>query len=882
MGCKITARGQNKICDGDSLNDEHCFSYDPANGEGVGLSYAEYPTAVVRDNTEYFIPAREHNFIMYNHNLECVTSGDVPPATASNCGKANKLSPCSDSDDDCHMFFNFTPSELSFDFNYSDTWFSYLYDTSNKAGTVGTPAFYIEDEEVTTEGGSGDDYAGDSSTTSSQCFPCSGFTCSAASTDLRYTSPIDYTGDPDCPHPTLFGFGTTSNKIAFKYDALSTQTPNGALDFEIAEVGSTTFTDVWNENQLQGTPFLSTANNNWDVNTESGFEDFQIYDLNGAQMTSSSPNFNNNSTTGLRVKFRIEPQIAPNGIEGGVLGTNWELAEILGNGSGYSVGDTFVLTYAHTHTNGSTTNFQIQLRIKTVGPISSLAYQSGFDLLRANDTINGHTITRVFHTDDQNFQFHVAYLDGNGNNFAKDTQYTSNRAHQITTIAGKGIPDRAILIGKYEFIEKSMQFITADVDSRAPDIYNTVKQPDVTLSITNGRVTGATIVDGGTGWNQLREEPDLVVTAPLIESGKNAEIKGTFTNGVLTAVEITNGGSGYDASNLPQVWIRNIYRETVRTDEIYPDDNYVPNDSKDRIVEILTNLPTAGSIPVDIDSFATDNPEAYDDMIKLGLTDAEIRAVLTENEQKRLLIDAPDAPKVSQTEFATLDAIFETDTQAKTTTQESTINIKLDNDRRRVQKRGQTLYSASSLQPLRDSNQVDAYNLNFMDDSDLDDSLKTFLREDKENRVETKETVIGEMTQKQIPEYTNYKENFVETVQGPLVNLPAASTGTKYIMTQYRADPTSKVNLNVTLSMTPVNSGKSHFTCNAPSGSTGGSTTGANGETITTSYSMSGLLGPGCQAWSCSGTLPIYHELGRAGNNAALAGSSYGNPFTIT
>ena len=169
-----------------------------------------------------------------------------------------------------------------------------------------------------------------------------------------------------------------------------------------------------------------------------------------------------------------------------------------------------------------------------------------------------------------------------------------------------------------------------------------------------------------------------------------------------------------------------------------------------------------------------------------------------------------------------------------------------------------------------------------MDDSDLDDSLKTLLREDKELRSETKETVMDEMTQKAIPEYTNYKENKIETVQGPFINLPEASTGTKYMMTQYRADPTTRANLNVTLSMTPVNSGTTHFTCNPPTPSTGGTTTGSNGESIVTSYQMSSLLGPGCQPWSCSGTLQVYQELGRGAQNMRLAAEKYGNPYTVT
>ena len=82
--------------------------------------------------------------------------------------------------------------------------------------------------------------------------------------------------------------------------------------------------------------------------------------------------------------------------------------------------------------------------------------------------------------------------------------------------------------------------------------------------------------------------------------------------------------------------------------------------------------------------------------------------------------------------------------------------------------------------------------------------------------------------------------------------------------------------------MDPVNVGKSHFVCNTPPGTSGGTSTGSNGETITTSYTMSPLLGPGCQPWSITGDMKIWHDLGRAGQAAKDAGEAYGNPFEIT
>ena len=154
MGCKITARGQNPICNSNSLNTGHCFGYDPEATGAVSITYNEYPTATIRDNSEYYIPGRDHNFVMYNAEEKCVSSGGTFTVSSGACGKVFKTHNC-DSSEDCRLTFDYTPSELSFDFAYSDAWFSYLYDTSSKAGHVGTPAFYIEDEAVTRTGGSG-------------------------------------------------------------------------------------------------------------------------------------------------------------------------------------------------------------------------------------------------------------------------------------------------------------------------------------------------------------------------------------------------------------------------------------------------------------------------------------------------------------------------------------------------------------------------------------------------------------------------------------------------------------------------------------------------------------------------------------------------------
>ena len=855
MGCKTTL--SNNGCVGGfssgTLSDESCNKYDPQAG-GVTVSYVEYPQSPIRQGN-YNVPAREADFVMYN---SFTTQGFV--TSSGNCGKIQRPDPCSD-EENAKLIFDYTPSELSFDFAYSDRFFAYLYDTSDKGGTVGTPAFYIEDEESTTTGGSNDGNVA----TSSNCFPCSNFTCTPATTSLSYTCDTDYTGDPDCPHPSLFGFGTTSNKIAFKYDALSSQAPNGVIDFSLSYDG-VTYADAWVQSTNEGIAYTSTQNP-WQSGDES-LDDFTIYEINGS-----------GATTGLRLKVRIRPIVDESGSSVAFTGTEWLVTEILSPGTGYSVNDVFSISYTHQHPDSTTSTLTVNLKITAVGPVEQTSSVSGFDVLRTGDVVNGHTLTRVFHMDEGNFPYHVAYVDGNGSNFVKDTQYTSNRAHQITTVAGKGIPDRAILVGKYEFSDKSMQFITASVDLSAPDIYNTIKQPDVTLTITNGRVTSATIVDGGAGWNKLQEAPDLIVTPPLIESGTQAEIKGTFSAGVLTAIEITRGGSGYDENNPPKVWIRNNYKKKVET---FTNDAFDPNFDRDN-EELMSSFPSPEFEKVDVGFMSAFDPTTYNRLIELGFTPEQIEKVINENNERIASFDNSDAPRMTQDAIKALSDSY--NQMLKTVDNESrepTVEIKLDNDRRRTTVLPQRKYSKGVTDELRDIVSP-KYNLNFLDDdTNISNEMKEVLREELERTTLERSQSIDDITQTSVPELSNHKESLVETVQGSFTELPAASSGTKYFMTQYRADQAKETSLSVTLSMSPVNAGNSHFTCNPPTGSTGGSSSDGSGGTVNTSFTMSGLLGPGCQAWSASGSIRMFHDLSSAATQAANAGAAYGNPFNIT
>ena len=227
-----------------------CYYYQSGTGNGVTITFSEYPLNVIRTNGSYNIPGREGSVVMYPSVQVCNSSGTPTVSNAANCGKEWRADPV---DNECIRVYDWYPDELSFDYGFSDTWFAYLYDTSNDQGIIGSPCFYVEDEVTTTSDGG--------LTSSSTCHPCTGFTCTPASTTLSYTveGDDDLTGDVDCPHPVLFGFGSDRNKLAFSYDSLSTTIPDGITDFSLSADG-TTFTDAWNQVEVQGIPYTSTQN----------------------------------------------------------------------------------------------------------------------------------------------------------------------------------------------------------------------------------------------------------------------------------------------------------------------------------------------------------------------------------------------------------------------------------------------------------------------------------------------------------------------------------------------------------------------------------------------------------------------------------------------
>jgi len=972
MPCK-TQGYQFDVCqESGGSNREHCYYYTPSSG-GVTLDFIEYPIATIREGSNnYNLPDRRDNHVMYPSTTVTYDAAEGPPTGV--CGKDQLTDPCPpltfsrDTYTSTAIYLDYTPNELSFDFGYSDTWFAYLYDTSDEAGHVGTACYYIETQQTTTttsvtpgEGSQTLPSSGSTDQPNIRCIPCAAFTCSPESTTLRYTADADLTGDPDCPHPTLFGFGTNSNKLAFTYDQFSTQTPDGVLDFEVSYDG-VTYADAWD-----GTTGITyeSSQNPWQAG-EDNFADFEIYDINDGV-----------NAIDFRLKFRIEP-VFDNSVDPTVFsGTKWTCTEILNAGTGFSVNDVFQISYQHRHPDNSLTTLTLYIRITSVGNIPSQQVVEGADILRVGDVLNGHTITRAFHTEVGKFPYHVVYLDGDGNDFVKDTQYTSSRDHVITAIAGYGIVDRAILVGLYEFLDKSVQFLTGDINQNASDVFNDIELPRGFVKFNeNGSILDINLSSGAYSFDfkdffDLNSESDLsgytggtdISTSGGSGSGLTVNISigqvfdddGNTLSDVIEDITINTAGSNYAVGDIvtisggtarvrigevtsgganlnlmkqePELGITapndnatglskkstddgeakfeldlktdNLRFEIVSTKEGLPNVEAVsPKTGGDNVLAelapvitggVLTSVTivnpgrgynTTGRAELIITNFSEDTSETFgNDAFRDDLV-GEFQGIVKSLPEGQVKASAEDLKAIE-------DSYNQVPKERTAKNLEPVIDIKLDPDRERVNQLPQQKLTSSQTDPLRNLIVPD-HDLTYLDDVDISSDYKQIFVDDLQRSKDTAINNIDSITQEKYPDYRVGDESKVETVQGSFTNLPVASKFTKYIIRQYRPDTKKKSTINVSLSCTPVDIGCEHFSCSPPVATIGGTTSTSETDPITgdttdtsttTTYSMSGLLGPGCQAWEVSGSITIWHDFARAARTVSAAAAAYGNPF---
>jgi hypothetical protein len=213
----------------------------------------------------------------------------------------------------------------------------------------------------------------------------------------------------------------------------------------------------------------------------------------------------------------------------------------------------------------------------------------------------------------------------------------------------------------------------------------------------------------------------------------------------------------------------------------------------------------------------------------------------------------------------------------------------------------QRLYSKAKVDRLRDT--YDDYKFPSPKDAPLSEDFRQ-MRSDLEVNVNSQlDTHFDALTQNKVPDFASYPATKIETTMRRFVELPKASTYTKYLINQYRADPQRETSISITLSCNVAESGCDHLydptanppvnLCPPPAGSA--ATTNAEEETyedenaveqtetVTYSYSytLSPMLGPGCDNWSASGSMTILNNLTKATNTYAAAVEAYGNPFDV-
>ena len=748
---------------------------------------------------------------------------------------------------DTAALFDFYPNGLSFQPMDSDTWFGYLYDVGENTGVVGTPCYYITRE---TETRTKSDTAVSSKST---CQTCDAFSCTPLRTTLRYTyNGPDETDDVDCPYPLVFGIGTDSNKVVISYDTLSTTVPDGVSDINFSYGGTTS--PAWVSGSGSQSP-VETSQNPWQAGEES-FTTFEIYE--GALFTDQD-------SAGLAVKVRISPALDTTNDPAVIVGTKWEFLEIITPGQGYTVGDTFTLSYDHRHPSGDTSTFTIDIVIAGTGPITQLGGSAQFDTLVPGDTLNGHMVVRVFHTDLENFPYHIVYLDQAGADFVKDTQYTSSRNHVVTAHAGFGVVDRAFYGGYFEFFDKSIQFTTHNVDLNGADVWDAVVQPDVEVTLSNGQVVGAKIIDGGSGWNTVKD-PYLQITAPSNPSGKEAKVQGTFSGGSLVGIEILNPGSGYDMS----------------TTLVTPFEDGAEYDSVEAFEaagqEVIANPPK-------IWVRGYDPTETFTEFDGIPPEEDSYKNVINRWEQNG---GHPDFFEVRRTNQGLAESLNVREEGLKPT--EKTIptpNTEVQEDTtipRRIDL-PQRLYSDSAVETARDrttpldrpfpetvGNQIEP---------EIYEKWKQGQRDAFDTHNDTRNVQYDILIQSLVPDSITYNERRVATTQRRFLDLPKASRGTKYYMKQYRSDSRKDIYFTVSLTCTPVEDGCGHVECAPPTQPADFTVTT---EPIDYEYTYSTpqtVQGPGCKQWTAVGQQQIRHHMTKSTNTYAAAVAAYGNPFDV-
>ena len=805
----------------------------------------------------------------------------------------------------------------------SDSWFAFLYDTSTFF--VGTPCKNLKYYQRVTESSNTTEEPGQepqTTTTSTTdfywvCEPCtaSDGACVPKKTSVSYTVPGgDSTDDATQPYPTIYTAYTDTNRIAFKYNSLSTTQVNSVNTLSIT-IDGTTY-DAWTASGSTG-KFTSTQGN-WSQ------------DDGGTQLVQEISDTSN----GLRYTIRIEPIVTD--LTNDVYtfgGSEFSIINVSNYGSGYTVGDSLSGSYTY-----ESTTFTWSIGVTGVTDRTVAAGATG-TVMEAGDSVNGHTITDVFHSDVENFLWHIAVLDGSGSNFAKDTSYTTTNGFSINVAAGKGIKDRAMITGLYEFRAKEIQYVTAELDPDVPNYYDDMVQPDVTAIVSGGKVTGVTINSAGSGWDKLEREPVLTINPPQISSGTPAKIKAVWSGGTLQSVAILDGGSGYSSTNPPNIVVADVNgQEEVIVWESIGDAETDPalsllrevdevNDQGkyNHVTEIKTeevdftaagnsafddvtidgtlvkytrptqfktkdaNYTIKGTAKQDYERIFTDESDlkdflAYLDENKYTYTleklagkrmstfISEAKGKLQENYKE---VGVGKVTKIDPKQTTTQKQAFEQREEAfvqieETRTKPMVKNIRKDPKVKRYHEIGNTKFTQNTIDTLPKTTEdpqkvfgdhpIKGLDKQFQKSLDLLDEMR-------DNLLDQTDTI-------------EYDESEIKTVRVSFSRLPCPNRFIKYYIRQFKPDKSQKTKMGITLSCIVDSIDCSGYCPELPEvpaagGGTSNPTTG-----ISTSLTLLETRQEGsCTNWTASGSVDIYNNLTGTAQLFAAAVSRYGNPF---
>lgn len=273
--------------------------------------------------------------------------------------------------------------------------------------------------------------------------------------------------------------------------------------------------------------------------------------------------------------------------------TRWKIEQVIRYGSNYTIGDGTTYSgqnvyYLYYPSAEATDRVGVAIMISGAQNKES---SEGSRKLIPGDTINGWTIDKVKETDDK-FNTQVAYIKDGSQNFTKDTEYTSTSGIVVDVKAGWGIPDRAAILGTYEFQRKEIVYITGEANLDVPQEDLDVIKPELQAVVENGKVVEIQILKSGKNLtNPLIEPIKIGVEQPpgyldkskylqLIKDGEypsvaykksrgsvsQAFVEPVFTGGILTSIEIISGGSGYSSTIPPLVSVPYIARRFTTID----------------------------------------------------------------------------------------------------------------------------------------------------------------------------------------------------------------------------------------------------------------------------------------------------------------------------